>query len=44
MVSAPEDAEKIKTATGYKISMPTSNKIPKREVRIFYKHDNMLEP
>jgi len=44
MVSAPEDSTKTKTASGYTISVPSTNKIPKRELRIFFKNDHMLEP
>ena len=44
MISAPEDSEKTATDKGYRVTLAPTKRIPKRELRIFYKHDNMMEP
>jgi hypothetical protein len=43
-IGAPADAIKIPTQDGHRIQMETSYKIPKREIKIHYKTDNMLKP
>jgi hypothetical protein len=43
-ISAEQNATKVATPTGYIINLSASNVIPKREIRIFYKTENMLEP
>ena len=43
-ISAQDETTKVATPTGYVINLSSSNVIPKREIRIFYKTENMLEP
>lgn len=43
-VSAPSGTNTEATSTGYKIEKPISGKIPKNEVRIYYKTEDMFEP
>lgn len=44
MVSGPDGAVAARPDGSYTISRDVSNVIPKREIRIFYKTENMLEP
>ena len=43
-VSAPLGSKSVKTTRGYTISQEQSNKIPKREIRFFYRTENMFLP
>lgn len=43
-VGAPTDSKTTVNFTGYKVEMPASKKIPKREIRIFYKTEDMFAP
>jgi hypothetical protein len=43
-LGAPTDAVTLDTPTGYSVKMEKSSKIPKREIRIFYKTSNMSTP
>lgn len=43
-VGAPSESVSTATPTGYSIKMDKSAKIPKREIKIFYKTNNMFAP
>ena len=43
-VGAPADAVTSETPTGFNIKMEKTSKIPKREIKIFYKTTNMFAP
>ena len=43
-VGAPAEAVTSLTPTGYSVKMEKSSKIPKREIKIFYKSNNMFAP
>jgi hypothetical protein len=43
-VGAPTDAVTSETPSGYSIKLEKSSKIPKREIKIFYKTKNMFAP
>jgi hypothetical protein len=43
-VGAPKESQTTITPTGYSIKMEKSAKIPKREIKIFYKTNNMFAP
>lgn len=43
-ISTPQGCKSEAKDYGYSISMEATNIIPKREIRIFYKTDNMLHP
>lgn len=43
-VSAPDGTVTSKTDKGVQVTMAASNKVPKREIKIFYKTENMLQP
>jgi hypothetical protein len=43
-VGAPADAATSETSTGYHIKSDKTSKIPKREIKIYYKTNNMFAP
>ncbi len=43
-VGAPSDTVTSQTSTGYIVKNEKSSKIPKREIKIFYKTSNMFAP
>jgi len=43
-IGAPAEAKSLVTPTGYSIKSEKSSKIPKREIRIFFKTNNMFAP
>ena len=43
-IGAPAEAKSLVTPTGYNIKSEKSSKIPKREIRIFFKTNNMFAP
>ena len=43
-VGAPAEAVTSVTPTGYSVKMEKSSTIPKREIKIFYKSNNMFAP
>ena len=43
-VGAPEEATSVKTPDGFSISTEKSSKIPIREIKIYYKTNDMFKP
>ena len=43
-VSAPEDAVRTNLPGGFRIEKEKSFKVPKREIKIYYKTNDMLYP
>lgn len=43
-ISAPDECVKEACTDGWRVTMPSINKVPKREIKIFYKAENMLLP
>jgi hypothetical protein len=43
-IGAPKEAKSLVTQTGFSIKTEKSSKIPKREIRIFFKTNNMFAP
>jgi len=43
-IGAPDEAVKTETASGYTIELKKSKNVPKREIKIYYKTDNMFKP
>ena len=43
-IGAPAEAKSLVTPTGYSIKSEKCSKIPKREIRIFFKTNNMFAP
>lgn len=43
-ISAPEGSQKTETGEGFLISCKPTNKPPKRDLRIFYKAEDMMYP
>lgn len=43
-VGAPTDAVTLETSSGYIVKNEKSSKIPKREIKIYYKTSNMFAP
>ena len=43
-LSAPEGSKSTSLSIGFKVEMAATNFIPKKDVKIFYKTADMLEP
>ena len=43
-ISSPEGTKTVATAKGYRIEMPLCDKIPRRELKFFYRTEDMLFP
>jgi len=43
-ISAPTGSEYVQTEGGFKVSQPATDKPPKRDLRLFYKTEDMMYP
>lgn len=43
-ISAPAGSKHVETEGGFTVSMPATDKPPKRDLRLFYKTEDMMYP